>query len=76
MIVKSIKDLVHIIYLKYSITISLTGINIGCKHYKTHKQYKELSPKDGADNNYTDFDMKFLDVTIKNALKYIKKTSK
>ena len=76
MIVQKTSDYQNLIGFKFSTTVSLTGIIIGCKHYKTYKEFLEKSPVDGRNNGYDDFDMKYLNSVIKNSLIYLKRLKK
>ena len=69
-------DLVHILNFKYGITVSLTGITVGCKDYKDLKVFLAKVDKDGKENNYTPLDLKYLKVSVKNAIKYLKNKAK
>ena len=67
---------INIIGTKHTTTISLTGIVVGCKNYKNLKDFENRYKQDGKDNCYTDFELEYLYISIKNGLKLIKKLNK
>ena len=76
MILKTKHDHINILGIRFSTTISLTGINVGCKHYTDLKDFESRYIQEGKDNNYSDIELKYLCVSIKNGLKLIKEMSK
>lgn len=76
MVTKNNSDLINIAGFKYSITINSGFIIIGCKQYKNYKDFLNNYIKDGTDNDYSEYDLKYLKVTVKNALTYLKNKGK
>ena len=57
---------------RHNITIADSKISIGCKSYKNYKEFLENYLKDGKQNGYSDYDLKYLKSLVKNSLTYLK----
>jgi hypothetical protein len=76
MVIKSPIDLINISGIRFTASISLTGINVGCRHYSDFNDFLNKYKEDGKASGYTDIELKYLKVSIKNALKLIKELTK
>lgn len=72
MIISSNKDLICISGIKYDITLSLTGINIGCKHYKDLNDFMSRVEEEANRNGYDEIEKKHLIAIIRNGIKLLK----
>jgi hypothetical protein len=73
---KTRNDLINILGIRFSATITLTGISVGCKEYADLKDFEARYKKEGRENDYTDIELKYLYVSIKNGLKLLKRMNK
>lgn len=69
--ISSDKDLIYISGVKHDISISLTGINIGCKHYKDLKDFMSRVDKEADENEYTEIEKKHLIKLINMNIDYL-----
>ena len=46
------------------------------KKYNTYAEFKKLLPRDGKENGYSEYDMKYLNSIVKNAITYMKNKEK
>ena len=72
MIVTKNTDLIVVSGIRFVTSISLTGINVGCKHYVDFKDFESRYLKEGKKNSYSNLELSYLKASIENSLKLLK----
>jgi hypothetical protein len=71
MVISKSTDLIFISGLRFNVTISLTGVNVGCKFYSDLKDFESRYENEGKENSYTEIELNLLHVTIKSMLIFL-----
>ena len=70
------ESIFHTSNLKHNLTVTLIGINIGCKHYIDLEDFLSKCDKDAKDNGYSELELSMLKTIVKNAMEYLKLQNK
>jgi carbonic anhydrase/acetyltransferase-like protein (isoleucine patch superfamily) len=76
MILHTKQSFIFIVGCKYNITITLTGINIGCKHYKDLEDFMSRVDQEADENGYDLSEKEHLIASIQMNIKYLQKEIK